>query len=369
MKIGLPAEIKDGERRIALLPEAVGKLAAAGHEIVVEAGAGARCGFGDALYLAQGARIVATAAGAFDADLVVKVKEIQPGEWQHLRPSSMLFCYLQLITGGEMAGALLQKRVTGLSFETVEGAEGGLPLLKPMSVIAGELAMPIAAHLLMTPQGGRGVMLRDARVVILGAGSAGRAAASVAAQLGADVTLLSRAGKRLEQARGQLPAAISIQPVSGQALAEALQDADVLIGAINVPGAPTPKLVSRDALRTMGPGAVFIDICIDGGGVAESSRPTKHSAPTFVDEGVIHYCVANMPAAVPQSASRALSAAIIPYVESLAANGLTRALRADPGLAAGLQTHGGQVTNAGVAAALGRPYCDLDALLHSCQAR
>lgn len=366
MKIGLPAEIKDGERRVALLPDAVGRLTQAGHEIVVEAGAGARCGFGDALYVAEGARIVATAAAAFDADLVVKVKEIQHGEWQHLQSSGMLFCYLQLVTGREMADALLKKRVTGLAFETVEDSAGGLPLLKPMSVIAGELAVPIAAHLLMTPQGGRGVMLRDARVVVLGAGSAGCAAARVAAQLAADVTLLSRAGKRLEQARGQLPAAINVQPAGAQALAAALQDADVLIGAINVPGSPTPKLVSRDTLRTMGPGAVFIDVCIDGGGVAETSRPTRHSAPTYVDEGVIHYCVSNMPAAVPQSASKALSAAISPYVESLAANGLTRALRADPGLAAGLQMHGGQVTSAGIAAALGKPYRDLDALLYSC---
>jgi alanine dehydrogenase len=366
VRIGLPAEIKDGERRVALVPGAVSQLIAAGHAVAVQAGAGAGCGFPDHEYAATGATIAGSTAAAFDADLVVKVKEIQAGEWHHLQPGGALFCYLHLPGDPVMANALLDRRITALAFETVEGADRRLVLLEPMSVIAGELAVPIAGYLLMSPQGGRGVILRDSRFVVLGAGAAGLAAATSAVAMGSQVTLLSRDGPRLLAARQKLGPAATVLAATSEQILAAISGADAVIGAVNVPGARTTRLLSRAAVKSMGAGAVLIDICIDGGGVADTSRATKHSAPTYVEEGVIHYAVANMPAAVPRSASLALSAAVLPYVEALAGKGLTRALREDTGFAAGLQLHGGQVTHGGIANAMGKACCDLDVLLHSC---
>lgn len=366
MRIGVPAEVKDGERRVALVPRAVATLVAGGHEVVVQAGAGEGCGCPDSAYATAGARIVESAAAAFDADLVVKVKEIQTGEWRHLRPGGTLFCYLHLLADPAMAGELLARRMTALAFETVESRGGRLPLLEPMSVMAGELSAPIIGHLLMTPQGGRGVAMRDARVVVLGAGAAGLAAARAAAALGARVTLLSRDGPRLRAVAETLRDQAAVLPATNERVVAAVADSDAVIGAVNVPGTRTPQLLSREAVRSMGRGAVLVDICIDGGGVAETSRPTSHPHPTYVEEAVTHYAVANMPAAVPQSASAALSMAVLPYVEQLCRLGLTQALREDAGLAAGLQLHGGHVTHASVASALGKAHRDLDALLFSC---
>ncbi len=365
-RIGVPAEIKDGEHRVALVPQAVARLVAAGHELIVQTGAGARCGFPDGAYTAAGAMLAASPAAAFDADLVVKVKEIQPGEWRNLRHGGALFCYLHLPADPEMAEALLSCRMTALAFETVADHAGGLPLLAPMSAIAGELSIPIIGHLLMTPQGGRGVALRDAHIVVLGAGTAGLAAARAASALGAKVTLLSRKGRRLQAAREALPANAAVLPAATDAISTAVARADAVVSAINVPGARTTRLLSRSMVRSMGAGAVLIDICIDGGGVADTSRPTSHSAPTFVDEGVTHYAVANMPAAVPRSASLALSDAVLPYVESICRLGLTQALQDDAGLANGLHMHGGYYMHAAVAASLGQSHRDLDALLFAC---
>jgi alanine dehydrogenase len=239
-----------------------------------------------------------------------------------------------------------------------------------MSVIAGELAVPIGANLLMTSNGGRGVSIGDARVLILGAGNAGAAAARIAIALGADVTVISRVGPRLAALAHKLGSSARTMAMQATTLAAATREADLIIGAVNLPGATTPKLLTRDDLAAMtackGPGAVLIEICIDGGGIAATSHPTVHSAPTFVDEGVTHYCVANMPAAVPRSASMALSAAVLPHVMALAVKGLTQALRDDDGLAAGLHMHGGQVTHAAIARELNRPHRDLDAMLFSC---
>lgn len=373
MIIGLPREIKDGERRVALTPDAIGLLVATGNAVRVENGAGAGAGFSDAGYAAAGAEMVDSAAKAFDAELVVKVKEIQSGpasEWQLLNPGGMLFCFLQLGADPFMAHELLARRVTGIAFETVEDASKRLAILAPMSVISGELAIPIAANLLMTSNGGRGVAIGDARVVILGAGNAGAAAARTAIALGADVTVISRVGPRLAALAHRLGSSARTMAMQPAALAAATKEADVVIGAVNVPGAATPKLLMQSDVSAItanrGAGAVLIEICIDGGGVAETSHQTYHSAPTYVEEGVTHYCVANMPAAVPHSASLALSAVVLPHVMALAGKGLTQALRDDDGLAAGLQIHGGQVTHPAIARELKRPHRDLDAMLFSC---
>ena len=370
MIIGLPKEIKDGERRVALTPAAIASLVATGNSVRVESGAGAGCGYADGDYIAAGAVMVDSAAKAFDAELVVKVKEIQPDEWRLLNAGGMLFSFLHLGAGDSMAHELLARRITGIAFETVEDSSKRLAILAPMSVIAGELAIPIAANLLMASNGGRGVTIRDARIVILGAGNAGVAAARTGIALGAEVTVISRVGPRLAALAHKLGSSARTMAMQATTLAAALTEADVVIGAVNIPGAPSPKLLRRDDIRAMtackGPGAVLVEICIDGGGVAETSYETTHSSPTYVEEGVTHYCVANMPAAVPRSASNALSAAVLPYVMSLAGKGLTRALRDDIGLAAGLHIHGGQITHAALATELKQPYHDLDAMLFSC---
>ncbi len=370
MIIGIPKEIKAGERRIALTPTAVSTLVAAGNTVRVECAAGVGASFHDPEYAAAGAEIVDSAASAYDAELVVKVKEIQTDEWKLLNPGGMLFSFLQLRADPFMAHELLARRITGISFETVEDESKRLPILAPMSVVSGELSIPIAAYLLMTSNGGRGVAIGDARVVILGAGNAGAAAAGTAIALGADVTVISRHGPRLAALAHRLGSSARTIAMNPIALGTAIQDADVIIGAVNVPGTATPKLITRQDLQTVtarnGPGAVLIEICIDGGGVAETSRPTVLSSPTFVEEGVTHYCVPNIPATVPRSASIALSAAVLPYLMALCEKGLQQSLRDDAGLAAGLQIHGGQVTHAAVARELNRPYRDLDVVLFSC---
>lgn len=366
MILGIPRETKDGERRVALVPEAVATLAAAGHAVKIETGAGQGSGFTDAAYAAAGASVVPSASAAFDADLIVKVKEIQTGEWTHLRPGTMLFSFLHLGGHRVMAEELLARRMTGLAFETVTDDAQRLAILAPMSTIAGRLAVLSGAHLLTAPAGGRGVVIADARVIVVGAGSAGAAAAETALALGATVTVISRAGDRFAALAHALGSKARCIAMSEAALHEAVRGADLVIGAVNVPGAPTPKLLDCAAVRSMGEGAVLVEVCIDGGGIAETARATHHSQPTYVAEGVTHYAVANMPAAVPRSASLALSAAVLPRVRALVDHGLTQALREDDGLAAGLHIHGGQVTHPAIAHALGRKHVDLDALLFCC---
>ena len=366
MLIGIPKEIKDGERRIALVPDAVRALCTNGHEVRVHTGAGIGARFADADYAAAGAKIVSNAAATFDVDLVVKVKEIQTGEWKHLRPDSTLFSFLQL--GGDhiMANELLARRVTGISFETVEDSSRRLAILAPMSAMAGAMAIQVGANLLLTPNGGRGVAIADARIVIIGAGNAGAAAATTALALGADVTVLAPVGQRLALLAHKLGSSARTIAINAQALAVALAGADLVIGAVNVSGSATPKLLTRAHLRAMGEGAVLVEICIDGGGISETARATSHSQPTYVEEGVLHYCVTNMPAAMPRSASMAISNAALPYLTALTGKGIRQALREDAGLAAGLQMHGGRITHAAVAKELGLPCADLDALLFSC---
>ena len=366
MLIGLPREIKESERRVALTPDSVGELLAHGHVVRVHTGAGRGAGFADAEYRAAGGTIVSNAAATFDVDLVVKVKEIQAGEWKQLRPDSMLFSFLQLGADHIMANELLARRVTGISFETVADASRRLAILSPMSVIAGEMAIQIGANLLMTPDTGRGVAIGDARVVIVGAGNAGAAAATMALALGADVTVLAPVGQRLALLAHKFGLNARTIAINPDALTTALHGADLVIGAANIAGRATPKLLTRTHLQSMGPGAVLIEICIDGGGISETAHTTTHAAPTYIEEGVVHYCVANMPAALPRSASIALSNAVLPYVLALADKGLLQAMRDDTGLVSGLQMYGGHVTHAAVAAELGLPCADLDALLFSC---
>ena len=366
MLIGLPREIKDGERRVALTPDAVGVLRAKGHVVRVHTGAGSGAGFADAGYVAVGASIVSNAAAAFDVDLVVKVKEIQTGEWGHLCADRTLFSFLHLGSDHIMADELLARRVTGIAFETVEDASRRLAILGPMSAVAGRMAVTLGSNLLMTSNGGRGVAIGDARVVIVGAGNAGAAAAATALALGADVTVLAPVGQRLALLAHKLGSSARTIAINPEALTVALEGADLVIGAVNIPGAATPKLITRSHLRSMGEGAVLIEICIDGGGISDTARATSHAQPTYVEEGVTHYCVTNMPAAVPRSASIAMSNAVLPYVVALADKGLTQALRDDAGLAAGLHMHGGHITHAAVAKALGLPCLDLDAILFSC---
>ncbi len=362
--IGMPKEIKDGERRVALLPDAVAMLVANGNRVCIETSAGAASGFLDSDYQAAGAEIVATATLAFNADLAVKVKEIQPSEAGLVRPDSMLFCFLLLHANHKVAAALIERRVSAIAFEAIQDANGDRPVLAPMSAIAGQLAVPIAAHWLMANHGGRGVLMRDARVVIFGAGAAGAAAAVLAQQMGAHVNVLSRPGARLDSLAALLGPSARVAAISDDIKKNAITGADVVIGAINQQGGA--KCLTRADVRSMGSGAVLIDIGIDGGGISETSRETTLSAPTYTDEGVVHYCVANMPAAVPRSASQAISSPIAAYVASLARDGFKSALKNDAGLLKGLQLYGGQLTNPVVAKQLGRIAIDVEALLFTC---
>ncbi len=365
MIIGLPKEIKDGELRVALTPDAVKTLVAHGHTVRAQTGAGKGAGFNDAEYIVNGAEIVPGAAHAYEADLVVKVKEIQTDEWQHLRRGGILFSFLHLGADHLMARELLDHRITGIAFETVADRDGNLPILAPMSEIAGELAIPIAANLLMTSEGGKGVMMRGARVLVVGAGVAGRAAAHAAANAGAHVRLVVR-NLATMVADSTLTEKIALTEGDAAKVAELAREADVVIATVSVPGQATPKLLTREDIRAMQPGGVLIEICIDGGGISETSRPTSHAAPTYIEEGITHYCVANMPAAVLRSASIKISSAILPYVNALANHGLLRAMRDNEGFSNGLQIHDGRVTHAGVAAELNLPFVDLDAVLFSC---
>src|SRR5258706_4381190 len=363
MIIGVPREIKAGEGRVALTPDTVKALVAAGNVLRVQAGAGAAAGFADTAYAEAGAELVASAAQAFDAELVVNVKEIQDGEWQHLRAGGMLFSFLHLGADHAMARALLNRRITGIAFETVRDKDGGLPILAPMSALAGELAPSIAARL----QGRSGATsLRDVAVLIVGAGAAGSAAARAAIALGARVTIVAQSDRRLAPLRAEFGAAIRTVTMAGINLPKQARETEALIAAINVAGAATPKLLTRPAIAGMRAGAVLIANCIDGGGIAETSHPTTLAAPSYVEEGVIHYCVPNMPAGTPRVASEKLAAALLPYLQSLTEQGLLRAMRDNEGLAAGLQMHGGSITQREVAAQLGLPFLDLDAVLFSC---
>ncbi len=347
MRIGIPREIKVREGRVALIPAAAGELVRHGHEVFIEAGAGRLSGYDDADYAAVGVEVVADAATLYQrAQMIVKVKEPQPEELERLRPDHLLFSFLHLAAAPELTRALQAIGLTAVAFETVAEADGRLPLLAPMSDIAGRIAVQEGAVLLHHYRGGRGLLLgglpaaERGRVVILGAGNAGGNAAAVAAALGAEVTVLERRRERMAAMRALGPNVTALYPFA-DAVAEAVRAADLLIGAVLVPGRRAPHLVSADMVRDMRPGAVVVDISVDQGGCIETTRPTDWERPTFVWEGVVHFGVTNMPGAVPRSASQALSAALVPYVLRLARPGWEQ----DPALAAGINVRGGEVVH------------------------
>ena len=358
MHIGIPKEIKNHEYRVALTPEGAHVLTEAGHRVSVEAGAGAAAGFSDATYRAAGATVVAAPAEAWAADLVVKVKEPQADEVKLLRKGQLLFCYLHLAAAPELARELMTRGVTAIAYETVSRPAGGLPLLQPMSDIAGRLAPQMGALGLHKSHGGSGKLITGmpgvppAHVLVIGAGVVGMSATRTAVGLGARVTLIDRQADKLAQAEGLFGAQVETRFSSPEAIAENLAVADIVIGAAQIPGRHAPRLISLESLKRMPPGSVLVDVAIDQGGIAETSRPTTHSHPFFVAEGIVHYCVTNMPGAVARTATEALTHATLPYVQALAAQGLA-ALDADAGLKAGLHVHAGAITHAGLAQDLG----------------
>lgn len=365
MIVGVPSEIKDNEYRVAMTPGGVKELVAAGHDVLVQHGAGDGSGFADAEYEAAGARIVPTAADAWSAAMVVKVKEPQTAEFGYMRPDLLLFTYLHLAAEEALTRAMIERGLTGIAYETVELADGQLPLLTPMSEVAGRMAVQVAAHALERPSGGRGKLLggvpgvRPAMVAIVGGGVVGTNAAQMALGMGAAVTLLDISLPRLRYLDEVLSGRLTTLAANPLSIAEAVRRADVLIGGVLVKGARAPKLVTREMVATMTPGSVIVDVAVDQGGCIETTRPTTHSDPTYLVDGVVHYCVTNMPGAVPRTSTYALSNATLPYVVRLASLGAAEAVRRDPALARGVNVARGQVTYAGVAEAFDLPVAPL----------
>ncbi|HEX9905088.1 MAG TPA: alanine dehydrogenase [Propylenella sp.] len=362
MRIGVPREIKSQEYRVGLTPGAVREYAAAGHEVIVEAQAGAGIGADDDAYRKAGARIAAQAADVFaEAEMIVKVKEPQPEEWKRLSEGQILFTYLHLAPDPKQTQGLLQSGCTAVAYETVTDAQGGLPLLAPMSEVAGRLAIEAAGMALKRFNGGRGLLIggvpgvQPARVVVLGGGVVGTHAARMAAGLGAEVSILDKSLPRLRQLDELFHGRVRTRFSSLETIEEEVFAADVVIGAVLVPGASAPKLVTRNMLKEMKRGAVIVDVAIDQGGCFETSHATTHANPTYEVDGVIHYCVANMPGSVPLTSSHALNNATLPFGLALAADGVKAILR-DPHLKAGLNVHRGKVTHPAVAKSLGLPF-------------
>jgi alanine dehydrogenase len=360
MTIGVPKEIKTQEHRVALLPSGVYQLVKHGHEVIVERSAGADSGYPDADYAAGGATLVDAHEAAFAADLIVKVKEPVPGEYALLRSGQTLFTYLHLAANRELTDALLKSGATAIAYETVTHNHR-LPLLEPMSEIAGRMSVIVGGHFLAKPHGGKGVLLGGVpgvlpgKVVVLGGGTSGVNAARMATGLGADVTILEVDVERMRFLDITMHATHTLYSSEAH-LRELMPAVDLLIGAVLVPGARAPRLISRAMLRSMKPGSVFVDIAIDQGGCAETSRPTTHDEPTYVEEGVLHYCVANMPGAYARTATQALTNVTYPYIEALAEHGLAAACGKFDGLAAGVNVRDGQLTCDAVAKAHGLPF-------------
>jgi alanine dehydrogenase len=359
MKIGVPKEIKIHEYRVGLVPSGVRELVDAGHQVLVQSGAGVGIGFDDASYQAAGAKVAAGAEDVFGAaDLIVKVKEPQLAECGRLRAGQVLFTYLHLAADRAQAEALIASKATAIAYETVTASDGSLPLLTPMSEVAGRMSVQVGASCLQKANGGLGVLLggvpgvAPAKVVILGGGVSGTHAAEMAVGLRADVTVVDRSVKRLRELSAMFANQLKTVYSTAHAIEELVRDADLVIGAVLIAGAAAPKLVTRAMVKTMKPGTVLVDIAIDQGGCFETSRPTTHAEPTFVLDGVIHYCVTNMPGAVPRTSTFALTNATLPYVKSLANHGWQLALARDGGLAHGLNVHDGKLAHEAVARAL-----------------
>jgi len=362
MRIGVPKEIKNHEYRVGLTPPSVAELVAAGHQVVVETGAGKGIDFEDADYVEAGATILANADQVFEqAEMIVKVKEPQAVEIARLRPHHLLFTYLHLAADKPQAEGLMKSGATCIAYETVTSPKGGLPLLKPMSEVAGRMAVQVGAHYLEKEQGGRGVLLggvpgvAPARVAILGGGISGVNAAQMAVGMRADVTIYDINNDRLAELDMFFSNQIKTAYASKAAIAAAVAKAHLVIGAVLIPGAAAPKLVTRDMLRSMKRGSVLVDIAIDQGGCFETSHATTHDDPVFEVDGIIHYCVANMPGAVARTSAFALNNATLPFALKLAKLGAEAAMKADPHLANGLNVSGGKIRHAAVAEALDLP--------------
>ena len=363
MRIGVPTEIKKQESRVGLTPESVGELTRAGHDVNVQSGAGLGSGFPDAAYTAVGAKILPDADAVFtSSELIVKVKEPQPEETARLTPAHTLFTYLHLAPDPVQAAGLMKSGCLAIAYETVTDDDGGLPLLRPMSQVAGRMSMQVAAWALMRRTRGRGILLggvpgvAPSKVVIIGGGVSGTHAAEIAVGMRADVTIFDRSNNRLAELDEQFRGSVKTMYSTAHSLAEAVKDADLVIGAVLIPGASAPKLISRVQLSTMKPGAVLVDIAIDQGGCFETSHATTHEDPIYDVDGILHYCVANMPGAVPRTSTYALTNATLPFVMQIANLGGRGAINANPHLAHGLTVDAGKIAHEAVARDLGLPY-------------
>jgi alanine dehydrogenase len=369
VKVGVAKEIKTDEYRVALTPAGARELVQRGHDVTVESGAGEGSSFADAAYEGAGARIASVDDVWADSELLLKVKEPIALEYGRLREGLVLFTYLHIAADEPLTRALVESGITAVAYETVETEAGGLPLLAPMSEIAGRLAAQAGAYFLEKPLGGRGLLLggvpgvAPGRVVVIGGGMVGYNAAVIAIGLGASVTILERSLDRMRHLEEVLSGRVSLVMSSTLQIEESLRDADVVIGAVLIPGAVAPKLITRDMVRGMKEGAVLADVAIDQGGCAETSRPTTHSEPVYSVDGVTHYCVANMPGAVPITSTKALTNATLPYVEAIADHGLAEAVARDPALARGVNVLEGKVTYEAVAYAHGLDYQPLEDVL------
>jgi alanine dehydrogenase len=368
MRVGVPKEIKIHEYRVGLTPGAVREYVAAGHSVVVETNAGGGIGASDEVYRKAGAAIAATAAEILaTSDMIVKVKEPQAREWVQLREGQIIFTYLHLAADPEQARGLMASGCTAIAYETVTDAKGGLPLLAPMSEVAGRLSIEAAGAALKRSAGGRGLLLGGvpgvvpARVVVIGGGVVGTHAARMAVGLGAEVTILDRSIPRLRELDELFAGRVRTRFPTTEAIEQEVFAADVVIGAVLVPGASAPKLVTRKMLKSMQQGSVLVDVAIDQGGCFETSRATTHADPTYQVDGIIHYCVANMPGAVPLTSSQALNNATLPFGLAIANHGFAAVTR-DPHLRAGLNVHRGRITNKAVAESLGLSCSPIEAI-------
>ncbi len=365
MIIGLPKEVKDNEYRVAITPGGVRQLVDSGHDVLVQAGAGEGSGFSDEEYRGAGARMVEQAEAVWAADIIVKVKEPQPSEYRLMQQGSALFTYLHLAAEKALALEMMARGVTGIAYETVESADGSLPLLTPMSEVAGRMAVQLGAQYLEKNHGGRGKLLsgvpgvRPADVTILGAGVVGINAAQIALGMGASVIVLDIDAERLRYLDQVLHGRLTTLSANPHNIAEAVKRADLLIGAVLVKGAKAPRLVTRDMIRRMEPGSVIVDVAVDQGGCCETICPTRHSDPVYVVDGIIHYGVTNIPGAVPRTSTYALSNATLPYLTKLAGEGISQAIKNNTALAKGVNVYKGRLTYQAVAEALGLEYTSL----------
>lgn len=362
MDIGVPREIKNREHRVAMTPDGVKALVASGHKVVVEKGAGQDSGFSDQNYMDAGALLVRSASEVWACNLIVKVKEPLPSEFHYFRPSQIIFTYLHLAAAPELAGELRQAGVTAVAYETVQLLSGELPILAPMSRVAGRVAAQLAVHYLKRENGsgitGMGRLpgsfgtQQPAQAVILGAGNVGVNAAEVVAALGVEVSLLDADVKRIESLQESLHGNIHLEPYTHEGLRALLPYCDLLIGAALIPGKHAPMLLKRSDLQLMKPDSVFVDVAIDQGGMSETSHPTSYSEPLYLEEGVLHCCLPNLPSAVPQTSTAALTEATLPYIQLIADSGIDQAVASDDALKLGVNIKGGEIVHAGVKAAL-----------------